>query len=70
MAALDRIMCPAVTGIEFVVGQMGCEVDASWHAPVLQQLAATPYHSSWPKSAGTGSDASKGDICLDNRSLY
>jgi hypothetical protein len=33
MAALDRIMCPAVTVIEFVVGQMGCEVDASWHAP-------------------------------------
>jgi hypothetical protein len=43
MAALDRIMCPVIAVVEFVVGQMGCEADVSWHAPVLQLHAATPY---------------------------
>ncbi len=33
MAALDRIMCAAIAVLEFVVGQVGCEVDASWHVP-------------------------------------
>jgi hypothetical protein len=43
MAALDRITCMAIAGVEFVDSQVGFEADASWHAPVLQQHAATPY---------------------------
>jgi hypothetical protein len=43
VAALDRIIGSTIALLEFVVGQMGCEVDASWHAPVLQLHAATPY---------------------------
>ena len=43
MAALDRIMCTAIAVMEFVVGQMGFEADASWRAPVLQPHAETPY---------------------------
>ncbi len=45
MAALDRIMCAAIAVMEFVISQGGVEVDASWHAPVLQQHAATRYNS-------------------------
>ena len=37
----ENDMVPAV--MEFVVGQVGCEADVSWHAPVLQLHAATPY---------------------------
>ncbi len=33
MAALDWIMCMAIAVMEFVVGQMGREADASLHAP-------------------------------------
>ena len=54
MAALDRITCVAIAVVEFVVGQMGCEADASWHALVLQLHAATPY-----EAAMRTSDASK-----------
>jgi hypothetical protein len=43
MAALDRISCRAIPLLEFVVGEVGVEVDASWHALVLQLHAATPY---------------------------
>jgi hypothetical protein len=43
MAALDRISCGAIPLLEFAVGEVGFEVDASWHAPVLQLHAATPY---------------------------
>jgi hypothetical protein len=42
-AALDQIIGSTIALLEFVVGQVGFEVDASWHAPVLQQPAATPY---------------------------
>jgi hypothetical protein len=45
MAALDRIICPVIAVVELVVGQMGCEADVSWHAPVLQLHAATPYET-------------------------
>lgn len=43
MAAFDRITCAAIAVVEFVVGQMRFEADSSWHAPVLQLHAATPY---------------------------
>ena len=43
-AALDWIRCAPMPLLQFVVGQVGCEVDASWPAPVLQLHAATPYH--------------------------
>ena len=43
MAALDRISYTAIAVMEFIVSQMGFEVDASGHAPVLQRHAATPY---------------------------
>jgi hypothetical protein len=43
MAALDRITCTAIAPMEFVVGEVGCKVDVSGHAPVLQLHAATPY---------------------------
>jgi hypothetical protein len=42
MAALDRIRGAAVVVME-VVGQVGFEVDASWHALVLDLHAATPH---------------------------
>jgi hypothetical protein len=45
MAALDRNRCGAIPPLEFV-GQVRLEVDASWHAPVLQLHAATPYQLS------------------------
>src|SRR5258708_33837244 len=45
MAALDWISGSAIALLEFVVGQVGFEVDASWHAPVLQQHAATLYQT-------------------------
>jgi hypothetical protein len=45
MAALDRINCSAIALLEFVVGEVGCKVDTSWHAPVLRLHAATPYKS-------------------------
>ena len=35
MATLDRISCPAVAVMEFVVGQVGFEVDVSWHAELF-----------------------------------
>lgn len=44
MAALDGITCTPRAALEFVVRQVGVEVDTSWHAPVLQQHAETPYH--------------------------
>lgn len=50
MATLDWISCAAIAVMEFVAGQVGFEVDASWHAPVLQRYAATPYekiHMRW-----------------------
>jgi hypothetical protein len=43
VGTLDRITCPAIAVVEFVVSQVGYEVDASWHVPVLQLHAATPY---------------------------
>lgn len=43
MLQLNRISCATIAFMEFVVGQVGFEADASWHAPVLQQRAATPY---------------------------
>jgi hypothetical protein len=43
VAALDRVSGAAVAVTEFVVSQVRCEVDVSWHAPVLQLHAATPY---------------------------
>lgn len=46
MAAFDRISCTAIAVMEFVIGQVGFKADASWHGPVLQQHAATPYHCS------------------------
>ena len=45
MTALDRMRCMAVAVMEFIVNQVRCEVDASWHAPVLQQHAAPAYHT-------------------------
>ena len=45
MAALNRISCSAIALLEFVVGEVGFEVDVSWHASVLHLHAATPYHS-------------------------
>jgi hypothetical protein len=41
-AALDRIMYAAIAVVEFVVTQVGCQVDVSWQAPALQQRADTP----------------------------
>ena len=38
MAALDRISYTAIAVMEFIVSQMGFEVDASGHAPVLQNM--------------------------------
>ena len=45
MAAFDRITCAAIAVVKVVVSQMRFEVDASWHAPVLQLHAATRYES-------------------------
>jgi hypothetical protein len=45
MAALGRIRCAPIPLLEFVVGEVGFEVDTSWHASVLQLHAATPYHT-------------------------
>ncbi len=59
MAALDRIMCAAITALEFVVGQVGCEADVSWHAPVLQLHTATPYNATQLSGGGVG--------CVDRR---
>ena len=42
MAVLDRISCHAIPLLDFVVAEVGFEVATSWHAPVLQQHAATP----------------------------
>ena len=46
MAALDRVSGTPIVPVEFIDGQVGFEADASRHAPVLQQLDATPYHLS------------------------
>jgi len=40
---LDRISCSAIPLLQFVVGEMGFEVDASWHALILHIYAPTPY---------------------------
>ena len=50
MAALDRIRCRAIPLLEVVVGEVGSEVDVSWHAPVLQLHAATPYDFNSPNT--------------------
>ena len=57
MAALDRIIGSTIALLELVVGQVGFEVDASWHVPVLQLHAATPYDSVPAASAGTHASA-------------
>jgi len=44
MAPFNRIICASVAVVEFVVVEVGFEVDVSWHAPVLQLHAATPYY--------------------------
>jgi hypothetical protein len=38
MATLDRISYTAIAVMEFIVSQVGFEVDASGHAPVLQNM--------------------------------
>jgi hypothetical protein len=43
-AALDGIVSMAVVLMQFVVGQIGLEADAFWHAQVLQQSRVTRYH--------------------------
>src|SRR5258705_11052613 len=43
-APLDRVAGPAIVRFQPVVGQVGCEANTSWQAPVLQHDAATPYH--------------------------
>ena len=43
VAALDRIIGSTIARVEFIVGEVGFEVDASWHAHVLQLHAATSY---------------------------
>lgn len=42
-AALNRVAGVPIPAMKFVVGQMGFEMDASWHACVLQQHVATRY---------------------------
>src|SRR5262245_10315519 len=44
VGTLDRITYPAIAVVEFFVSQVGFEVDTSWHVPVLQLHAATPYN--------------------------
>src|SRR6185437_6801011 len=41
--ALDGVMGLAIPLMQFEVGQIWLEADASWHAPVLQQSRVTPY---------------------------
>lgn len=48
MAALDRITCAAIAVMELVIGQVGFEMDVSWHDLVLQQYTATPYDETYP----------------------
>jgi hypothetical protein len=43
VAALDGFMCPMWAVVEFIVGEAECEVEASWHALLLELHAATPY---------------------------
>ena len=38
-----RRSCAAVEWTQLVVGQVGFEMQASWHASAPQQLPATPY---------------------------
>jgi hypothetical protein len=40
---LDGIIGPPIAFVQLVVGQIGLEADASWHAPVLQQSRVTRY---------------------------
>jgi hypothetical protein len=35
--------------MEFVVGEVGFALDASWHAPVLQLPTATPHQTDCQK---------------------
>jgi hypothetical protein len=58
VTALDGIGGVSIAVVEFVVGQMGFEVDASWHAFVLQQHEATPYEHFWQ-------DTEQTVICFD-----
>jgi hypothetical protein len=44
-AALDWFVGVAISLVQLVVGQVGFEVDASWHALVLQRCCATPYET-------------------------
>jgi hypothetical protein len=43
--ALDWFVGVAISLVQLVVGQVGFEVDASWHALVLQRCCATPYET-------------------------
>ena len=42
-AEIDRVAGLVIARLQPVVGQVGCEADTSWHAPVLQHYAMTPY---------------------------
>ena len=44
-AALDGVMGLAIALMQLVLGQIRMEAGAFWHAPVLQQLPAPPYHA-------------------------
>ena len=39
MAALDRVIGTAIAVMEFVVGQIGSEADAVWHASFYNSTA-------------------------------
>jgi hypothetical protein len=43
-ALIDLVAGPAIARLQPVIGQVGFEADALWHAPVLQWHGATPYH--------------------------
>jgi hypothetical protein len=48
MAALDRTSGAAVAVVEFIVSEVRFEANVSWHAPVRQLPAVTPYDRSLP----------------------
>src|SRR6266852_3871069 len=45
VAALDRFTCAAIAALEFVGGEVGFEVDTSWHVPFYN---STPRHRMMP----------------------
>src|SRR5260221_4466038 len=49
MATLDRITCPAIAVVEFVVSQVEFEANASWHPPFYNNTLRRRISPAGPK---------------------